>query len=190
VQGDAGSLLTAWGNFYVITGTAAATLIGLMFVVITLVAGIRRRPSGGTDVFSTPTVVHFCGALFVAATLSAPWRALIPVASLLGVAGLAGIAYVIIVLLRTRRLTFYKMVLEDWLWHMIFPFIAYTTIMVAALLLPNNPVLALFCVGAVTVLLLFIGIHNAWDTVTYLVIEYAQPEKESQGDAGLRRNDV
>ena len=34
--------------------------------------------------------------------------------------------------------------------------------------------------GAVTVLLLFIGIHNAWDTVTYVAVEDSQPENKSQ----------
>jgi len=46
--------------------------------------------------------------------------------------------------------------------------------------LPGNPAPALFVIGAGTVLLLFTGIHNAWDTVTYLAIERSQPENKSQ----------
>jgi hypothetical protein len=30
---------------------------------------------------------------------------------------------------------------------------------------------ALFVIGATALLLLFIGIHNAWDTVTYVAVE-------------------
>jgi hypothetical protein len=191
VQGNAVSLLTAWVNFYVIIGSSAAALTGLVFVVITLIARTRLRANGGIETFSTPTIVYFCTALLIAAILSAPWQALVPVALLLGLAGLAGIAYVVIVLLRARRLTFYNLVLEDWLWHLIFPFIAYLALVVAALILPSNAVPALFCIGAVTVLLLFIGIHNAWDNVTYIVVEYFQPEKkDSQDDVSLRRHDV
>src|SRR5438445_2505873 len=70
------SFLSTWQNFYVIIGSAAATLTGLMFVVITLIAGVRVRvssASGGIAAFSTPTVVHFCATLLVAAILSAPW---------------------------------------------------------------------------------------------------------------------
>ncbi|WP_338247292.1 hypothetical protein [Dictyobacter halimunensis] len=63
------------------------------------------------------------------------------------------------------------MVLEDWLWHMIIPFVSYTALIVAAILLFNQPVPALFCIGAVTLLLLFIGIHNAWDNLTYIAFE-------------------
>jgi hypothetical protein len=66
--------LAAWQNFSVIIGSAAATLTGLMFVVITLIAGARdRRPSGVLGAFATPTVVHFGAVLLVAAILSAPW---------------------------------------------------------------------------------------------------------------------
>src|SRR5260370_14564572 len=71
------SPLATWQTFYVITGSAAATLTGLMFVVITLIAGVRQRRSSESGVaFGTPTVVHFCLALLVAAILSAPWQAL------------------------------------------------------------------------------------------------------------------
>jgi len=73
--------LAAWQNFYVIIGSAAATLTGLMFVVVTLIAGVRLRmssPSEAFATFNTPNVVHFCAALLVAAILSAPWQALWP----------------------------------------------------------------------------------------------------------------
>ena len=54
------SPLAGWADFYVVTGTAAATLTGLMFMVVTLVAGRSERPSfDGAGVYSTPTVVHF-----------------------------------------------------------------------------------------------------------------------------------
>ncbi len=89
--------LTAWQNFYVIIGSAAATLTGLMFVVITLIAGVRVRvsaPSSGIAVFSTPNVFHFGAALLVAAILSAPWQALWHAGLLLGLAGLVGVTYV------------------------------------------------------------------------------------------------
>ncbi|HLY31201.1 MAG TPA: hypothetical protein VKQ36_09230, partial [Ktedonobacterales bacterium] len=75
--------LSAWDNFYVIIGSGAAALTGLMFVVVTLISGVRlRRSNEGIATFSTPTVVHFCVALFVAAALTAPWQALWPVALL------------------------------------------------------------------------------------------------------------
>jgi hypothetical protein len=36
-------------------------------------------------------------------------------------------------------------------------------------------------IGAATVLLVFIGIHNAWDTVTYVAVERAQRSDSTKG---------
>ena len=181
VQEAAVSPLAAWQNFYVIIGTSAASLTGLMFVVITLIAGARvRGSSGGLAAFGAPTVVHFSIALLVAAILSAPWQVLWNAGLLLGLCGLGGVIYVVIVVRRARHQTDYQPVLEDWLWHTVFPLVSYTALLVAAIVLPGNPAPALFVIGAGTVLLLFTGIHNAWDTVTYLAIERSQPENKSQ----------
>ena len=174
-------MLTTWQNFYVIIGSSAAALTGLTFVVITLIAGTREpRASEVLAAFSTPNIVHFCVALLVAANLSAPWQVLWHASLLLGLCGLGGVTYVVIVLRRARRQTSYQPVLEDWLWHTVFPLVSYTALVVAAIVLPSNAVPALFVIGAVTLMLLFIGIHNAWDTVTYIAIELSQPENKSQ----------
>jgi hypothetical protein len=175
------SLLTDWENFYVIVGSSAAALTGLMFVVITLIAGTRDRSTGGgLAAFGTPNVVHFGVALLVAAILSAPWQVLWPIAFLLGLAGLGGVIYVVIVARRARRQTEYQPVFEDWLFHVALPFVAYGVLIISAMLLLSNPTPAMFAVGAVTVLLVFIGIHNAWDTITYLAIELLPSEQEQK----------
>lgn len=175
------SPFSAWQNFYVIIGSAAAALTGLMFVAITLTARSRLQKSGETiGAFGTPTVVHLCSALGVAALLCAPWQAFWQVSPLLGLCGLGGIVYLMIVLRRTRRQADYQPVLEDWLWHTIFPLVTYITFLVAAIVLPGDPAPDLFIIGAATLLLLFIGIHNAWDTVTYIVIQESQSQDKSQ----------
>ncbi|HET8914020.1 MAG TPA: hypothetical protein VFN23_21280 [Ktedonobacteraceae bacterium] len=171
------SQLAVWQNFYVIIGSAAATLTGLMFVVITLTVGVRRRggtlSGDGIATFSTPSVVHYCVALLVAAVLNAPWTMLWPAGLLLGLCGLGGVIYVIIVIRRARRLTVYQPVLEDWLWHAVLPLTSYLALVIAGLLLMGDPVPALFVIAGATVLLLFIGIHNAWDNVTYTALNFA-----------------
>ena len=175
------SPLATWQTFYVLIGSAAATLTGLLFVVITLVAGTRlRRSSDPIAAFNTPNVVHFCLALLVAALLSAPWQVLWNASLLLGLCGLGGAIYVVIVLRRVRQQTDYTPVLEDWLWHTVFPFVSYTALVVAAMLLPGHPALALFVIAAATVLLLFIGIHNAWDNATYTALVLSAPEDTGQ----------
>ena len=86
----------------------------------------------------------------------------------------------VIVLRRMRRQTNYKPVLEDWVWHTLLPLIAYSALLIAALVLPVGPVPALFVIGAVTILFLFIGIHNSWDTVTYVAFALIPTENRSQ----------
>jgi hypothetical protein len=152
-----------------------------MFVVVTFVAGYRRaRSPEGLAAFASPNVVHFGLALLIAAILNAPWQALWHASLLLGLLGLGAVTYAIIVLRRTRRQTGYQPVFEDWLWHTVLPLVSYTTLVVAALVLPSIPVPTLFFIGAATLLLLFIGIHNAWDTVTYLIMEEFKLENKSQ----------
>ena len=43
----------------------------------------------------------------------------------------------------------------------------------------SHPRSALFLVGAAALLLLFIGIHNAWDTVTYHVFVKRHEQREA-----------
>jgi len=172
--------LAAWESFYVIVGSSGAALTGLQFVVIALVAESRRQSTNREiDAFGTPNIVHFCSVLLVAAILSAPWRGLTSVSYALGACGLAGIAYGLIVLNRARRQTGYKPVFEDWLWHAVLPLIAYTSLLVAGIFLRSYPREVLFVVAASALLLLFIGIHNSWDTVTYLAVEHLPKPKES-----------
>ena len=176
--------LAAWQNFYVIIGSAAATLTGLLFVVITLVSGVLGRvssPLSGIRVFSTPNVRHFGAALLIAALLSAPWPALWPAGLLVGLTGLWGVTYVFIVLWEMRhRLANYQLVLSDWLWYTLLPLIAYTALLVGGILLPFSAALALFVIAAATLLLVITGIRNAWDVVTYMLIEVPQSQNTSQ----------
>jgi hypothetical protein len=179
----ASSLLTPWSSFYIMTGSSAAALTGLMFVVITLITGVERaRSRDGISMFSTPTVVHFGAALFISMTLSAPWRSLGQPATLLGLTGLFGLVYILRILYRSRRLpeTAYTPDLEDWSFYTIFPLIAYGAVLAGAIALPVVPTGALFALAASVTLMIFIGIHNAWDIVTYLVTQvFKEPPSSS-----------
>ncbi len=169
--------LSGWTNFYVIVGSAAAALVGVQFVVIALIANRHIAPNGDSiHAFGTPTVVHMCGALVVSAAMSAPWPALAALAAVIAACGLAGLGYGVVVVRRTRRQTSYKPVFEDWLWHAALPCAFYATIGLAGLTLRARPTLALFAVAGATLGLLVVGIHNAWDTVTYVVIDLGREE--------------
>ena len=169
IQETARSSLGAWESFYVIVGSSAAALTGLQFVVITLVSDARRK-TGEQQIaaFSTPTVVHFCAALLVSVTVSAPWPDLVGPSVTIAICGVAGVVYSAIVSWRATRQTGYRLVAEDWAWHVVLPIAAYIAQVSGALALVGSPHGSLFVIAASALLLVFIGIHNAWDTTTWV----------------------
>lgn len=173
--------LPAWESFYVIIGSASAALTGLQFVVIVLSAELNTLGSNSvTRAFATPTIVHFCAVLFISAILSAPWPALSGASIALGACGVAGSLYTAIVIRHARRQQDYVPVLEDWIWHGALPLLAYVALLVAAAVLQAYPLPALFVIGGAALLLLFVGIHNAWDSVVYIASRRRQRSEGSE----------
>jgi len=76
--------------------------------------------------------------------------------------------------------TTYKPDFEDWLFHLLLPLAAYATLVASPLTVHFQARPALFAVGAAVLVLLFTGIHNAWDAVSYFVLA-AQPKESDQG---------
>jgi hypothetical protein len=63
---------------------------------------------------------------------------------------------------------------------MALPLLASILLIVAALVLLVDPASALYVIGAAMILLLFIGIRNSWDLVTYLAVERSHAENKSR----------
>ena len=170
-----------WENFYVIVGSSAGALVGLQFVVITLIADapIARADAQAGGAFATPSVAHFGAVLLLSALVSAPWGGIGIVAVLWGLLGLAGTVYSLIVARRMRVQTAYRPVREDWLCHVLLPLAAYGVLAVSACTAPAWTGPTLFLVGGAALMLLFIGIHNAWDAVTYQVFVGRREPQES-----------
>ena len=167
-----------WESFYVIVGTAAAALIGLQFVVMTLIADRPQAatPEGGAA-FATPTVVHFCAVLLISALVRIPWEAMTTAAVLWGLVGFAGTVYGVIVVRRMRRQTAYRPDFEDWLFHALLPSAAYALMLIAALVAGAHGHEALLTLAAGVLVLLFTSIHNVWDIVYYQVfVRLRKPE--------------
>ena len=164
------SEFAAWDSFYVIVGSAAGALIGLQFVVVTLIA---QRPTGASPdasaAFGTPTIVHFGAALLLSALARAPWQAITVPAILSAAIGLCGMIYGLNIIRRMRKQGAYEPEFEDWLFHVVLPVAAYAILALSAIAALSYAREALFGVGAAVLLLLFIGIHNAWDAVFYHV---------------------
>jgi hypothetical protein len=174
--------LSGWENFYVIVGSSAGALIGLQFVVVTLIADMPMGDGAAQagQAFGTPTIVHFGVVLLLAAILSAPWHGFMAAAVLWGLLGLAGFVYEIVVVRRMRIQTSYAPEFEDWLFHVLLPFAAYGILAVSAFASRSHQRGAMFAVAAGALLLLFIGIHNAWDAVTYHVFVQRRAQQKAE----------
>src|ERR1700733_2766486 len=155
------SELARWDSFYVIVGSAAGALIGLQFVVMTLIAErppVRMREAGAA--FSTPTIVHFSAVLLLAALFRVPWDSLGQVAIAVGTIGLAGTVYALLTAWRARRQSAYRPDMEDWLFHILLPLAAYAILAASALFTASRTQGAMFAGGAASLILLFCAIHN------------------------------
>jgi hypothetical protein len=180
------SPLAGWDNFYVIIGSSAGGLTGLTFVVIALIRESAQgvRPTG-IGAFVTPTIVHFCGVLALAAFMSMPHQSPVTLGLGLAVGGLAGVVYGILVgadmLNITRGETRYIPVREDWIWNVILPTLGYAGLLVMGALIWERRLIphALYVVAVLALGFLFIGIRNAWDLVVWISISESQKKNES-----------
>lgn len=171
------NLVSAWQNFFVIVGSSAGGLVGIQFVVIVLIATMRKHTDiESINAFGTPTVVHFAGALTLSAVMSAPWPSLLAASVALVICGLCGFVYGAIVFRRARRQKDYQPVPEDWLWYAVLPCGLYAALALAAILLLTMTRVALFVIGGGTLSLLLLGVRNAWDTVIYIAIADAESD--------------
>src|SRR3954469_17664875 len=110
--------MPGWDTFYVIVGSAGAALIGIQFVVVTLIAGMQRRPNETSfEAFANPTVLHFTSALIISALVGSPWPSEVLLRVVLAVAGGLGVIYEAIGMSRIRRQTAYEPVWQDWVWY-------------------------------------------------------------------------
>ncbi len=161
-------MIEGWHEFYLLVGTSAAALTGLMFVVISISPEtIAERPKAGVRAFVTPTMVFFTTALAVSALMLVPHIAPAPLALLLALTSVAGLAYLLWI-----RVHHYwreqKLDAEDWVFFIGLPFLSYLLLLAAAIAIWRGGALGAPTLAFVTLLLLVVGIHNAWDLVIWL----------------------
>lgn len=173
------SLLAGWDNFYVIAGGAAGGLTGLTFVVISLAADAHRVKHVAVKAFVTPTIVHFGAVLALAAYLTMPRHTVVTLSLGLGVVGLAGLIYVATIAAGIHSLKGdYVAVLEDWIWNVILPALCFGALLVTSILISSSPRECLYGVAAAIMLLMIVGIHNAWDIAVWNSINKQKDDSE------------
>ena len=164
------SVLPGWDGFYSTTGAASATLIGLVFIVITLGAQIAKDGvEGGMQAFVTPSLMHFAGvllqSLLILAPWPSPWHLGIPLATI----GLGGLLFAALTSHRMLRVEIVNPRFIDWLTYAGTPAIASSAIASGGLGLIGGWLASPVYIALGTLLLLFAAIYQAWVLTLWIV---------------------
>lgn len=165
-------IFAPWHDFYSLVGTAAATLVGLMFVAASVGTGVfTSERQVGLRTFLSPTVVAF------SVVLAASLIGVLPTAnggvpgSLLMSIGLLGAVYSWRVWRRMLHGGIVEAIdLEDRVWYTIVPAVAYLILAIAGAALGIETATASAVLAIGVCLLLLAGIRNAWDMTTWIVL--------------------
>jgi hypothetical protein len=159
--------LERWANFYLTMSAAAATLLGLMFVVITLAAERRRGDAAKIPIYLTPTVIYFASVLFLAALLTFPNHTRLTGTLCICLVGIVGLVYSGTSLIGADKKSFNE--LHDRFAYAIFPFAAYGLLVLGCVLLLRDPQRGLTLVAVSMLSLLAVAIRNSWAIAIDLV---------------------
>jgi len=164
-------LIRPWHDFYLLVGTASATLVGLMFVSASVGAQVFKEENRvALEAFLSPTVVHFSTALFACILATIPEQTGFGFIVLLSMVGLAGFIYsarVWVLFLRRR----FNVDIIDRLFYAAIPGLAQLMVLASGIMLLTRPEMGLDCLAAALLLLLLAGIRNAWDMTLWIVLK-------------------
>jgi hypothetical protein len=175
-------IIHAWHDFYVLVGTASATLVGLMFVTASIGTQVfTEKNRAGMRAFISPTVVHFSAILFiciVAAIPSQTWRSL---GALLLLGGALGIVYSARLWVQLFIRRSFDVDVVDRMFYALIPVVGYLLVLLCALLLLMQSGLSLDVLAAALITLLLAGIRNGWDMTMWIVIRTPVTERANDG---------
>ena len=162
-------MLHGWENFFIAAATAVATLIGLLFVAITLSSGLSR-PHGldVTRAFLTPTLIRFSGVLFASLDMLPPWASAGPAGIILGLFGLTGLVSQIQASLHQRKIDFVSLDWLDWTLFSAAPLLGNASLIAGAAGLIAQKPFAPYAIAGATALLLLAGIFGAWHLTLWI----------------------
>lgn len=172
MQDPLAETLRAWQNFYMLTGGAATSLLGLVFVAASFVAS-RVNPetaASGVRMFVTPTIIHFTAVLVIAALITIPTQTYASLGGLLGLGGVVGLGNAggtgLQLWQHHQRHT--SVIHRDWVWRVCLPILGYLLILGTAIGLLLRTTQVLNGLALAVIVFLLIGVRNAWDLVLWI----------------------
>ena len=170
-----------WHEFYLLAGSAAAVLIGLIFVVVTLMSD-RPRSSvlAGSRLYMGPVVLHVSFVLALSAAALAPGIGGGEFALVAAIVALWGLARGVMSIAGIRAAGGAEGAphwTDVWFYGVV-PSLLYVALGVVAWGFWNGAAWAVYGVAMVITGLLLISVRNEWDLVTWLA-----PRPDKNGDA-------
>jgi len=169
-------MLAEWHEFYALLGTAAATLIALLFVAVSIATSVltpEPESRRNTSTYLSPVVFHYANLLFLSLIALIPTQTWESFALVIGVAGAGSVIYSIVIAVRVHRNSISD--LADRLCYGAIPALCYATGPVVALFLLEDKPAGLNLLAGAALLLLVINIRNAWDLMISLARRVNRP---------------
>jgi hypothetical protein len=160
--------LETWHEFYLLVGTAGVTLTGLLFVVVSLGPRVvAQHQATGVRAFISPNAVYFTMTLVVSAVLMVPSLSAMAIGSLLCLGAVASLGYLVYTKAH-QRWRHSKLPFLDWIWFVGLPIAGYVLLLLSGIGFLLQAALSMHGVAVALILLLVIGIRNAWDLVIWI----------------------
>lgn len=160
-----------WHDFYLLVGTASATLVGLMFVAASIGASIfSMDKQSAMSAFIGATVVHFSSVLFISILAAIPAHTFATLGGLITAAGLAGLIYSGRIWAQIFIRRSFAVDLMDRLFYGVIPVLGYLLVTVGGIMLLMRSAVSTDVMAAALITLLLAGIHNAWDMMSWMVL--------------------
>src|ERR1700735_345193 len=165
----AADALKEWHDFYLLVGTAGATLLALLFVAVSLGTGfLTEERQEATRTFLSPVVIHFTSVFFLSAVALFPSHQAKFFAALIGTTALIGATVQVV----RPDMTNYT---EDYFAYGILPDLGYLALLAAAGSIYLEKDFGLDALAGALLLLTVVNIRNAWDLLLSMV---RRPRKE------------
>jgi hypothetical protein len=165
--------LHEWHEFYILLGTAGATLLALLFVAVSLGTGfLSNKDQRGTRTFMSPVVIHFTSVFFLSAVCLVPSHGPAFFAVLIAGTAVLGVAVSIVISVWVVR-TEMTQYLPDYFAYGLLPVSAYLALMAASVMIYLGQPYALEVLASGLLLLLIVNVRNAWDLTLSMVRRHA-----------------
>ena len=165
--------LHEWHEFYMLLGTAAATLLALLFVAVSLGTGfLSNKDQRGTRTFMSPVVIHFTSVFFLSGVCLVPSHGPTFFAVMIAATAVIGVAVSIVISVWVMR-TDLTQYLPDYFAYGLLPVGAYLALLAASFMIYAGMDYALEVLAGGLLVLTIVNVRNAWDLTLSMVRRHA-----------------